>query len=227
MEQIMSKKILVIEDSHLMCHILEQELQQKGFEVVTAYDGKGGLLKAREIIFDAIILDLVLPDIPGEEVCRELKKFPETEKIPIIMLTGKDSDADRVVGRVLGADSYVAKPFDIGRLMDEISKYIGLTIFAVCVFMNCLAQGAEDNQTLQVPPGMELIKVGEHNVYVAQGTKVTQKGSQLVLEPPDEFIARKILALEQEIAQLKARVEDMRIQIEALKKAREADNGSK
>jgi cell division protein FtsB len=74
---------------------------------------------------------------------------------------------------------------------------------------------------------MELIKVGEHNVYVAKGTRVTQRGSQLILEPPDEFIARKILALEQEIAQLKAKVEDMRLQIEELKKVKEADNGSK
>ena len=223
----MSKKILVIEDSHLMCQILEKELSKKGFEVITAYDGKGGLLKAREIRFDAIILDLVLPDIPGEEVCRDLKKFPETEKIPIIMLTGKDSDVDRVLGKVLGADSYIAKPFDMGRLIEEISKYIAVVMFAVCVSISCLASAAEDNQTQQVPPGMELIKVGEHNVYVAKGTRVTQRGSQLILEPPDEFIARKILALEQEIAQLKAKVEDMRLQIEELKKAKEADNGSK
>jgi DNA-binding response OmpR family regulator len=225
MEQIMAKKILVIEDSHLMCHILEQELSNKGFEVIVAYEGKAGLIKAAEVKPHMIILDLVLPDIPGEEICRDLKKSPETEKIPIIMLTGKDSDADRVVGRVLGADSYIVKPFDIGRLLEEISKYIAMMLLAVCVSINCVALAAEDNETQQVPPGMELIKVGEHSVYVAKGTRVVQKGSQLVLEPPDEFIARKILALEQEIERLKALLQDMRLQIEELRKAKEAHNG--
>jgi DNA-binding response OmpR family regulator len=223
----MPKKILVIDDSHLMGHVLEKELHQNGFEVIVAYEGKAGLLKAGEIKPDIIILDLVLPDMPGEEVCRQLKKDHRTEKIPVIMLTGKDSDVDHVVGRVLGAQAYIAKPFDLGQLMGEISKYIAMVLFAACVSISCIASAAEDNQTQQVPPGMELIKVGEHNVYVAQGTRITKKGSQLILEPPDEFIARKILALEQEIAQLKAKVEDMRLQIEELKKAKEADNGSK
>jgi DNA-binding response OmpR family regulator len=223
----MSKKILVIDDSHLMGHVLEKELHQKGFEVVVAYEGKAGLLKASEIKPDIIILDLVLPDMPGEEVCRQLKKDPGTEKIPVIMLTGKDSDVDHVVGRVLGAQAYIAKPFDLNQLTEEISKYIAVALFAVCVSISCIASAAEDNQTQQAPPGMELIKVGEHNVYVAKGTRVTKKGSQLILEPPDEFIARKILALEQEIAELKSGIQDLRLQIEELKSAKEADNGSK
>ncbi|MCU0650958.1 MAG: response regulator [Candidatus Omnitrophica bacterium] len=115
----------MIEDSHLLGHILEEELGRNGFEVTAAYDGKGGILKAREIHFDAIILDLVLPDIPGESVCRELRRFPETEKIPIIMLTSKDTDVDKVVGRVLGADAYIYKPFDLGKLLAEIERLTG------------------------------------------------------------------------------------------------------
>jgi DNA-binding response OmpR family regulator len=223
----MSKKILVIDDSHLMGHVLEEELSKKGFEVVVTYEGKSGLLKAAEIKPDIIILDLVLPDMPGEEVCRQLKKDPETEKIPVIMLTGKDSDVDHVVGRVLGAQAYIAKPFDLSQLMEEISKYIAVILLAVCISKACIASAAEDNQTQQVPPGMVLIKVGEHNVYVAKGTKVTQRGAQLVLESSDEFVARKILALEQEIAELKSSIQDLRLQIEELKSAKEADNGSK
>ena len=232
----MAKKVLVIEDSHLTCHILEVELRQKGFEVITAHDGKGGLVKAQACNPDIILLDLVLPDIPGEEVCRELRKSAETEHTPIIMLTGKDSEADRVIGKVLGAQGYMAKPFEIGPLLAEIYKWIAVSMVIFCLCGNAPVLAADHNGTQQVPLGMEVIKVGEHTVYVAQGTKVTQRGSQLILEPPDEFVARKILVLEEEIGALKLREQEMFLQIEDLKKAvervtplisAEAGNGSK
>jgi DNA-binding response OmpR family regulator len=215
------KRILIIEDSHLTCHIIEIELQRKGFEVITAHDGKGGVLKARAIEPDIILLDLVLPDIPGEEVCRELRKYPETEQTPVIMLTGKDSEVDRVIGKVLGAQAYIAKPFEIGDLLIEIYKLMAAGVVVFFLWGGSPAFAAEGNETQRVPPGMEVIKVGEHTVYVARGTRVTQRGSQLILEPPDEFIARKILMLEDEISALKLREQQMLVQIEDLRKAAE------
>ncbi|MFA5099773.1 MAG: response regulator [Candidatus Omnitrophota bacterium] len=232
----MAKKVLVIEDSHLTCHIIEVELRQKGFEVITAHDGKGGLMKARACEPDIILLDLVLPDIPGEEVCRELRKYSETEHVPIIMLTGKDAEADRIIGKVLGAQAYMAKPFEIGLLLTEIYKWISMSVLLFCLCGSSPVCAADVNETQQVPLGMEMIKVGEHTVYVAQGTKVTRRGSQLILEPPDEFVARKIFALEDEISALKLREQEMFQQIEDLKKSverviplisTEAGNGSK
>jgi DNA-binding response OmpR family regulator len=232
----MGKKVLVIEDSHLTCHILEIELQQHGFEVIVANDGKGGVMKAQVCEPDIILLDLVLPDIPGEEVCRELRKYPGTEQVPIIMLTGKDTEADRVIGKVLGAQGYIAKPFEIGQLLAEIRKWIAVSVLFFCLCGSSAVLAAGGNETQQVPLGMEVIKVGEHTVYVAQGTKVTRRGSQLILEPPDEFVARKIFALEEEINALKLREQQMLVQIEDLKKAvqrvtplisEEAGNGTK
>ena len=136
----MGKKVLVIEDSRLTCHILEIELRQKDFDVIVAHDGKEGLLKAQTIAADIILLDLVLPDIPGEEVCRKLRKDSRTENIPIIMLTGKDTEVDRVIGKVLGAQGYIAKPFDIDQLLTEINKWIVvmLLVFCICASVSML-----------------------------------------------------------------------------------------
>jgi DNA-binding response OmpR family regulator len=216
-----AKKILVIEDSLLLSQILEEALHKKGYEVITAYDGKGGLLKASACKPDIVLLDLVLPDISGEEVCRNLKKYPDTERTPVIMLSGKDSDTDRVVGKVIGAQAYISKPFDLEVLFFEIAKLIAVVIFAISVFFYLPVLAADTNEIQQVPPGMDVIKVGEHTVYVAQGTKVTQRGSQLILEPPDEFVARKILLLEDEIAALKIQQQQLSLQIEDMKKSLE------
>jgi len=214
----MAKKILVIEDSLLLCHILEEALQNRGFEVSVAHDGKGGFLKADACRPDLIILDLILPDMPGEQVCRNLKKHPDLAQTPVMMVTGKDSDVDHVVGKVLGAQAYVSKPFDLEHLLIEIQKLVA-GFFVVWLCLGGTSAHAQDVNDTQIPAGMELIKVGEHSVYVAQGTKVTQRGSQLVLEPPDEFIARKILSLEHEIAALKQREEELLRRIDELSKA--------
>jgi DNA-binding response OmpR family regulator len=236
MEYCMAQKVLVIDDSHLMGHVLETELGRKGFEVIVAFDAQSGLQKAREVMPDIVILDLILPDMPGEEVCRELKQSAGTEHIPVIMLTGKDSDVDRVIGKVLGAQSYIAKPFEFDHLMSEIARLIAMILMALSLSHGSIVSAADRNETQRVPPGMELIKVGEHSVYVAKGTRVTQRGSQLVLEPPDEFVARKLLFLEEEIAALRAKDELLRQQIQDLKAAierlaprtdTEAGNGSK
>ena len=118
------KKILIIEDSIFICQILEMDLRKNGFEVSVACDGKTGLKKAKKEKPDLIILDLVLPKLPGEQVCKEIKKDEQCRGIPIIMLTAKGSDTDRIIGRVIGADSYMSKPFDIHILLEEIARLI-------------------------------------------------------------------------------------------------------
>ncbi len=214
----MAKKILIIEDSHFLSNILESGLQKNGFDVAVAFDGRTGLDKARSETPDLIILDLILPELPGEEVCRILKKTPETENIPVIILTSKDTEADRVIGKVLGAQAYIGKPFELDHLLKEMSRVLG--VFAACVFLfiaSTVFAAQEDRQS--VPEGMELVKVGEHSVFVAKGTKIIRKGSQLILEPPDEFVARKILSLESDLAALKAGQEDLAKQIQDVRSA--------
>ena len=114
------KKVLIVEDSNLICAILEAGLSEKGFEVVICHDGECGLRVAQEENPDIIILDLILPHLPGEEVCRHIKRDPKTENIPVIMLTAKSDEVDRVIGKVLGADAYIPKPFRMEELLAQL-----------------------------------------------------------------------------------------------------------
>ncbi|MFH0771760.1 MAG: response regulator [Candidatus Omnitrophota bacterium] len=116
------KKILIIEDEIRLCEILELRFKDEGFEVVIANDGISGLDKANLEKPDIIILDLALPRLSGEEVCRQVRKDKIIGKTPIIMLTGKSADADRVIGRVIGANCYITKPFQFDELIDEVRR---------------------------------------------------------------------------------------------------------
>ena len=121
-----SKKILVIEDENDIVTILQFRLAKAGFEILIARDGKNGLSMARKHNPDLIILDLMLPELPGEEVCKAIREDDDENfsHIPIIMVTAKIGDVDRVIGKSLGATSYITKPFDIEDLLTEIQKIL-------------------------------------------------------------------------------------------------------
>jgi len=118
----MNKKVLIIEDETQLCEFLELRFLKEGFEVILAHNGLKGWEKTKAENPDLVILDLMLPELSGEEVCRKIRKDPLTEKIPIIMLTAKGTDADKVVGKVLGADAYMVKPFEGAELIAEVRK---------------------------------------------------------------------------------------------------------
>ena len=120
----MSKKILVVEDEDSIRNVLQVRLANCGFNVVTARDGEEGLAVARAEKPDLIILDLGLPKLPGEEVCRQLRN--DENNVPIVMLTAKAEDVDRVVGKVLGANYYMTKPFEWTELLKKIYKYLDM-----------------------------------------------------------------------------------------------------
>ena len=110
--------ILIIEDEADLATTLEFNLRQEGFHPRTAGTGHEGLRSAEMTPRpDLVILDLMLPDISGTEVCRKLRGNPETATIPVIMCTARDSEVDRVVGFELGADDYVVKPFSVRELI--------------------------------------------------------------------------------------------------------------
>jgi len=112
MEAVSSKRILVIEDERDVVDLLTLNLRKSGgFSISTASDGANGLTKARANKPDLIILDLMLPKMPGLEVCKLLKSDPVTRHIPILMLTARAEEVDRIVGLEFGADDYVTKPF--------------------------------------------------------------------------------------------------------------------
>ena len=111
------KKILVVDDEKPISDIVKFSLKKEGFEVITAFDGEEGLVTFNEKNQDLVILDLMLPKMDGLEVCREIRK---TSNVPIIMVTAKDSEIDKVLGLELGADDYVTKPFSNRELIARV-----------------------------------------------------------------------------------------------------------
>ena len=120
------KKILIIEDDMRLAGITKLILEKKGYDASIADNGETGLTLARRDNPDLIILDLCLPKLKGEEVCREIRRDEKMGSLPIIMVTAKDLDADRIIGRVIGANSYMTKPFEMAELLKEIDKLIGI-----------------------------------------------------------------------------------------------------
>lgn len=117
-------KILVIEDNEDTRELLRYNLAAAGYEAAAAPDGHEGLELARTMLPDLILLDLMLPGMDGLEVCRRLKQAPETGRIPVIMLTAKGEEVDRIVGLELGADDYVVKPFSPRELVLRIKAVL-------------------------------------------------------------------------------------------------------
>ncbi len=110
--------ILVIEDEIDLATTLEYNLQREGYQTRIAHSGQAGLDAALlEPLPDVIVLDLMLPDLPGTEICRRLREHERTREIPIIMCTAKGSEIDRVVGFEVGADDYVVKPYSVRELL--------------------------------------------------------------------------------------------------------------
>ena len=121
----MAKKVLVVDDESNIVDILRFNLQREGYEVLAAYDGQEGLEKARNEGPDLILLDVMLPLMDGFQVCEELRK---TDRLtPIIMLTAREEERDRVMGLELGADDYVVKPFSVRELLARVRTNIRRT----------------------------------------------------------------------------------------------------
>ena len=111
------KKVLVVDDEKPISDIIKFNLTKEGYDVFTAFDGEEALAQFAKVGPDIILLDLMLPKMDGLEVCREIRK---TSDVPIIMLTAKDSEIDKVLGLELGADDYVTKPFSNRELVARV-----------------------------------------------------------------------------------------------------------
>ena len=114
------QRILVIEDENDIRQLLRFNLEREGFAVLEAADGLGGLHMATSELPDLVVLDLMLPGMDGCDVCRRLKAQPVTAAIPVLMLTARGEEVDRIVGLTLGADDYVVKPFSVRELVLRI-----------------------------------------------------------------------------------------------------------
>jgi two-component system phosphate regulon response regulator PhoB len=158
MDAVSSKRILIVEDEKDVVDLLTLNLRKAGgFALSTAADGAAGLAKARAEKPDFVILDLMLPKMPGLEVCKILKSEPATRHIPILMLTARAEEIDRIVGLEFGADDYVTKPFS--------PREVTLRIRAI------LRRGEKPAETLQagpisIDPGRHQIRVNGKRVHL-------------------------------------------------------------
>lgn len=118
------KRILVIEDDRSLSEVLAYNLRQEKYDAIVALDGMDGLRQAQLKTPDLIVLDLMLPQMDGLEVCRKLRSDPVTSNVLILMLTAKSEETDQVVGFTLGADDYVTKPFSVKILLERIKALL-------------------------------------------------------------------------------------------------------
>ncbi|HXX34906.1 MAG TPA: response regulator [Thermodesulfobacteriota bacterium] len=120
-----SKKILVVDDEVDLVETVRFPLEIEGYHVLVAYDGEDALSQARKENPDLILLDLMLPKLDGYKVCRLLKFDERYKHIPILMLTAKTQEKDKVIGMETGANEYITKPFDIDSLLKTVKEYLG------------------------------------------------------------------------------------------------------
>lgn len=164
----MSKKILVVDDEESIATLLEYNLAHAGYEVIIANDGEEGLQKAIDEQPDLIVLDLMLPKKDGMEVCKELRQ--NQIHIPILMLTAKDDEIDKVLGLELGADDYMTKPFSPREVVARVKAILRRT--------QAFSKGNQETVQLQ------RIKLGEFEIF-PEKYEVYQNGEMLDFTPKE------------------------------------------
>ena len=121
------QSILIVDDNESACRSLRLVFKKKGYEVETAGTGREAIQKAQGGFFNLVILDIMLPDIGGIEICQQLRSKPETIHLPIIMLSGRTQVPDRIRGLEAGADEYVTKPVDLDELVARVAALLNRT----------------------------------------------------------------------------------------------------
>ena len=120
-------RILIIEDQPALCQLYQTVLEREGHDVVLAYTGESGIEAARQATPDLVILDLVLPTMPGVQVARQLREEGFLDKAPLIVTSGIGGDETGAIAESLGASAVLSKPFDIGSMLDVVQKTLGST----------------------------------------------------------------------------------------------------
>jgi phosphate regulon transcriptional regulator PhoB len=154
------KNILVVDDEADLVELVSYNLKKEGFRIDSASDGEAALAKIRKGKYDLLILDLLLPGIQGMELCRILRNDPKTANLPIIMLTAKGEEIDRIVGLEIGADDYVTKPFSPRELVARVNAVL--------------------RRSIEKPVTAKILKIGELEIDKERYT-VSLKGKNIKL----------------------------------------------
>ena len=166
------KTVLIVEDEKNIVDILRFNLQREGYQTLEAYDGEDGLEKARTQDPDLILLDVMLPKMNGFDVCRSLRTGGSS--VPVIILTAREEEADKVFGLEIGADDYITKPFSMRELLARVSANIRRTAMA--------AAAAASASTSAMPVAGDLsINTDSHQVFRAgKAVSLTQREYELL-----------------------------------------------
>ena len=156
----MAAKILVVEDEEPISQLLAYNLQKEGFGVVTAVDGDEALVSIAEGKPDLVILDWMLPNVSGIELCRQFRARNDTRDIPVIMLTARSEEEDRVRGLDVGADDYVTKPFSMSELVARMRAVLRRTSPAVAGDVASFADLVLDRELCRVRRGKRDVHLG-------------------------------------------------------------------
>jgi two-component system phosphate regulon response regulator PhoB len=179
-------KILIIEDDSDIAELVDYNLRQEKYSTEICRSGADGLTKARRLLPDLILLDLMLPDMEGLEICRSLKSDAKTKSIPVIMLTAKGEEVDRVVGFEVGADDYLTKPFSPRELVLRVKAI--LRRIKEREFIENAAPQSFGN--LNVDPARFQVKVGKDEVRL---TAIEFKLLQYLLSNRGRVATRDLL----------------------------------
>ncbi len=172
----MGRKILVVDDESVLVETIAYNLEQAGYQVLTAADGASALQAAHRETPDLIILDLMLPEMDGIEVCRHLRRERNTATTPIMMLTAKGDEIDKVVGLEVGADDYVTKPFGRRELLARVRALLRRAVYAPTEG----EQPAQDTSSEVPRPNRELV-AGPLRIDLA-GRRVYCRGQEVELQ---------------------------------------------
>ncbi len=198
-------KILVVDDERNIVEAIVYNLQKAGFRTLAAYDGKRALELAQREIPDLITLDVMIPEMDGWEVCRQLRQDTRTKRIPVIMLTVKNDETDKVVGLELGADDYLTKPFSPKELVARVKAILRRT--------------KETIPDEVVSIGELRVDLGKHTVQVGhKPVELTSKEFELLKALLDakgrvlsrEFLLDRVWGLEQSM-EIETRTVDVHI----------------
>lgn len=173
----MARKILVVDDETLLVETIAYNLEQAGYRVVTAADGKSALEAARTEAPDLIILDIMLPEMDGLEVCRQLRRESSTATTPIVMLTAKGDEVDKVVGLEVGADDYVTKPFGRRELLARVRALLRRADYP-----SPQEEAAATDTTQEARPTNRELVAGPLRIDLA-GRRVNCRGQDMELQP--------------------------------------------
>ncbi len=174
----MSRKILVVDDEQILVDTIAYNLQQAGYQVITAADGASALEAARRDTPDLVILDIMLPEMDGLEVCRLLRRENNTATTPIMMLTAKGDEIDKVVGLEVGADDYVTKPFGRRELLARVRALLRRADYPPVVEESEVQDPVEEETPR---PGRELV-AGPLRIDLA-GRRIFCRGQEMEVQP--------------------------------------------